>query len=58
MICIPILVAAVAAVGIGLFDNIEDAAEKLVTTKNEYLPSGADYTEAYNRFCSYDAKLN
>ncbi len=50
--------AIFAAVGIGLFDNIEDAAEKLVTTKNEYLPSGVDYTEAYNRFCSYDAKLN
>ncbi|MBO5040944.1 MAG: hypothetical protein J6D09_07600 [Clostridia bacterium] len=50
--------AIFAAVGIGLFDNIEDAAEKLVTTKNEYLPSGSDYTEAYNRFCSYDAKLN
>ena len=50
--------AIFAAVGIGLFENIEDAAEKLVTTKNEYLPSGSDYTEAYRRFCSYDAKLN
>ena len=50
--------AIFAAVGIGLFDNIEEAAEKLVTTKNEYLPSGVDYAEAYNRFCSYDAKLN
>lgn len=50
--------AIFAAVGIGLFDNIEKAAEKLVTTKDKYLPSGNDYTEAYDRFCSLDAKLN
>ncbi len=50
--------AIFAAVGIGLFPSIEDAAEKLVKTKNEYMPSGDDYTPAYEKFCSLDTKLN
>lgn len=50
--------ALAAAVGIGVFPSIADAAAKAVTTKRSFVPSGADYEAAYRSFCSLDEKLN
>ena len=50
--------AVFAAVGIGLYDSIEAAAEKIVKPKNVYVPMGDDYTEAFERYCRLDNILN
>ena len=49
--------AILAGVGTGVFSSVIAAAEKIETGK-EYLPSGADYTECYERFKKYDEMLN
>ena len=50
--------AVFAAVGIGAFPSVKEAASRLVSPKDVYKPSGADYTEAYRRFASLDEQLN
>ena len=50
--------AIFAAVGVGAFESITEAAESWVKTAKSYLPQGDDYTEAYNRYCELDRKLN
>ncbi len=50
--------AVLAAVGIGLYDSVSDAAKAIVKPKNEYISTGTDYTAAYERYCSLDDKLN
>ena len=47
-----------AAVGIGAFGNIENAADHLVKSDREYSPSGVDYSEAYNYYNKIDKLLN
>ena len=50
--------AILAAVGVGAFDSIESAASRLVHRKTTYLPSGADYGDAYDAFLKLDEKMN
>lgn len=50
--------AIMAAVGIGLYENVSVAADAVVKTKGEYTPSGTDYTEAYERYCALDKLMN
>ncbi len=50
--------AIIAAVGIGAFKSIEEAANGIVSVKKEYRPSDADYTDGYNRFCALDGLMN
>jgi xylulokinase len=50
--------ALCAAVGIGVFSSIEEAAESAVSTKKSYIPSGQDYEAAYKNYISLDEKLN
>ena len=50
--------ALCAAVGVGAFGSIEEAAASAVTTKRSFMPSGANYEGAYRAFCSLDEKLN
>lgn len=50
--------AVFAAVGIGLYESIEAAAKEIVKPKNEYAPTGVDYTEAFERYCRLDDILN
>ena len=47
-----------AAVGIGLYENVSAAADAVVKTKGEYKPMGTDYTEAYERYCVLDKLMN
>ena len=50
--------AILAAVGVGAFASVEEAAKKLVSPKTSYAPSGADYEAGYRRFLALDEKLN
>lgn len=50
--------ALAAAVGIGVFASIEEAAESAVSTKKSYIPSGQDYEAAYRSYTDLDEKLN
>ena len=50
--------AVFAAVGIGLYDSISQAAEGIVKPKNEYIPTNTDYSEAFSKYCFLDDKLN
>ena len=50
--------AIFAAVGVGLYPTISDAAKAVVRTKGTYAPSGTDYTEAFNRYQQIDNTLN
>ena len=50
--------AIMAAVGIGLYNNVSEAADAVVKTKGEYKPMGTDYTEAYERYCALDKLMN
>lgn len=49
--------ALAAAVGIGVFDTVEQAAGKLCRTEKIYSPTGADYRDGYARFCETDARM-
>ena len=50
--------AILAAVGVGVFDTIEQAAETWVKTAKSYRPKGDDYSDAYAKYCELDKKLN
>ena len=49
--------AILAGVGTGVFESVEKACEKIQISK-AYTPSGADYSECYERYQAYDAILN
>jgi xylulokinase len=49
--------AILAGVGAGVFSSVEEACA-LIATDKEYVPSGADYSEVYRNFQTYDAILN
>lgn len=49
--------AILAGVGTGVFESVEAACEKIQIGK-AYTPSGADYTECYERYEKYDKILN
>ena len=49
--------AILAGVGIGAFESVEKAAEKIETHKI-YESKGTDYNECYERYLSYDKLLN
>jgi len=49
--------AILAGVGVGVFESVESACEMIEIGKS-YAPSGADYTECYERFVKYDGILN
>lgn len=46
--------AIIAGVGAGIFDSVEVACNKLIQTDKEYIPSGADYSEAYQRYLAFE----
>ena len=50
--------AILAAVGVGDFSSVAEAAERIVRLKRTYEPSGHDYTEAYRSFCELDEVMN
>jgi xylulokinase len=50
--------AILAMVGDGAYASIEEAAAATVKTKKSYLPTGEDYTAAYERYCALDNLLN
>ncbi len=49
--------AILAGVGTGVFESVEQAAEKLEISK-AYTPQGTDYSECYERYVEYDSILN
>ena len=49
--------AILAAVGVGAFESVEKAAEKIEFSK-VYESQGTDYTECYERYLAYDKILN
>ena len=49
--------AILAAVGIGAFESVEKAAENIELSR-VYTSQGVDYTECYERYLSYDERLN
>ena len=49
--------AILAGVGIGVFESVEQAAEKIELDR-VYESQGVDYTECYERYLSYDKILN
>jgi len=50
--------AILAAVGVGEYESVSAAADAIVKGKAEYNPSGASYTEAYEKYCKLDKLLN
>ena len=50
--------AVLAAVGAGRFASVADAAAKLVSVKETFVPSGDDYSAAYERYAMADNILN
>ncbi len=49
--------AVFAAVGVGAFPSAAEAAARLVSPKETVTPSGADYEEAFRRFCETDRRF-
>ena len=49
--------AILAAVGIGAFPSVE-AATEMIRLDRVYESTGADYSECYERYISYDKILN
>lgn len=49
--------AILAGVGTGVFDSVESACE-LIAIDRTYEPTGADYSECYERFTKIDKLLN
>ena len=49
--------AILAAVGVGYFESVE-AAARMIKLDRVYESSGADYSECYERYLSYDKLLN
>ena len=50
--------AILAAVGVGAFSSISEAANSIVNGKAEFVPSGVSYDEAYEKYCKLDKLLN
>ena len=50
--------ALIAAVGVGVYPTIEDAARNAVRIKDVYVPSGADYSKAYEKYVELDSLMN
>ena len=50
--------AIFAAVGVGLYPSIADAARTVVKTKGTYAPSGADYSKSFDKYQQIDHILN
>lgn len=50
--------AMLAAVGVGEFASISEAADAIVRGKSEYAPSGVSYDAAYQRYSKLDELLN
>ena len=50
--------ALLAGVGAGLFENVSDAAKKIVRTKKVYDPEGVDYSLPYKQYKKLDQLLN
>lgn len=46
--------AILAGVAAGVFDSVETACEKAISLNQTYLPSGTDYSECYQRFCTLE----
>ena len=55
---LPESIKAAGAVGVGAVPSVSDAAGKLVRPDKRYVPSGADYEDAYLRFAALDEKMN
>ena len=49
--------AILAAVGVGYFESVEDAA-KMIAPDKAYESQGVDYSECYERYLKYDTLLN
>lgn len=49
--------AILAAVGVGCFESVEQAAER-ITLDRVYESRGTDYSACYERYLAYDALLN
>ena len=49
--------AILAAVGVGAFESVEEAA-KMIELDKTYESQGVDYAECYNRYLAYDKLLN
>ena len=49
--------AILAAVGVGYFASVEEAA-KMIKLDKTYESQGVDYSECYNRYLAYDKLLN
>ena len=47
-----------AAVGVGDFASIDEAARDFVKLKKSYTPSGTSYEDAYRAFVALDEKMN
>ena len=50
--------AILAAVGVGDFASIDEAARDFVKLKKSYTPSGVSYEEGYRNFVALDEKMN
>ena len=50
--------AVMAGVGTGVFASVSEACDKIVATDKEYLPTGDDYSEVYERYTKLDNLLN
>ena len=50
--------AIIAAVGVGDFASIDEAARDFVKLKKSYRPSGVSYEEGYRNFVALDEKMN
>ncbi len=50
--------AMLAAVGVGEFASISEAADAIVKGRSEYVPSGVSYDAAYQRYSKLDELLN
>ena len=48
--------AILAGVGAGLYESVEEACKKAVILNKTFTPSGADYTDCYNRFIDLEDK--
>ena len=47
-----------AAVGVGALPDLVTAADTVVKTDRSFVPTDADYREAFERYCALDARMN
>jgi len=50
--------AIMAGVGIGVFNSVKDACEKIVRSDKVFTPSGQNYNDTYKKYCELDDLLN